>query len=104
MWILRVLGVWSLLAAMVALTIDGTKSLATPGSLQMARLGETWQQISADSMDAFQATVEQSLLPWLWDPVTLAILQVPTWIFFTGLGLLLYWLGRRRERQSVYIN
>jgi hypothetical protein len=104
MWILRTLGVWSLLAAMIALTIDGTRSLATPGQLQMARLAETWNQVSGESMAAFQAGVETHVHPFLWDPVILAVLQVPTWIFFTGLGLLLYWLGRRRERRSVYIN
>lgn len=104
MWILRTLGVWSLLAAMITLTIDGTKSLATPGQLQMTRLGETWYQISSDSLSMLQAGVERHVHPFLWDPVIMAILQVPTWIFFTGLGLLLYWLGRRRERQSVYIN
>lgn len=104
MWILRTLGVWSLLAAMVALTLDGTRALATPGQFQMTRLGETWFRISSDTLNMFQAGVERHVHPFLWDPVIMSILQVPTWVFFTGLGLLLYWLGRRREHQSVYIN
>jgi hypothetical protein len=104
MWLLRVLGIWSLLAAMVALTIDGTKSLAGQGRWAMTSLGETWYRLDSASLNTAQAAIERHVAPWLWDPVILSVLQLPTWLFFTGLGLLLYWLGRRRRHRNVYSN
>ncbi len=104
MWFVRVLGIWSLLAAMVALTIDGTKSLAGQGHVVFTTLGEHWFRINAASLNTFQAAVERHVYPVLWDPLIVSVLQVPSWIFFTGLGLLLYWIGRHRRRRDVFIN
>ena len=104
MWFLRVLGIWSLLAAMVALTIDGTKSLANQGPWVMTALGDTWYGLSSASLNMFQAAVERNVSTWLWDPVIVSVLQTPTWLFFTILGLLLYWIGRQRGARDVYSN
>lgn len=105
MLILRVLGVWSLLVAMVALTIDGTQSLASgEGQWIVTPLGEHWYKLNAASLSLAQAAVERHVVPWLWDPVVLSILQVPTWVFFGALGLLLYWMGQRRRGVDVYEN
>ncbi|GAB4240549.1 MAG: hypothetical protein Kow0032_28240 [Methyloligellaceae bacterium] len=104
MWLLRVLGVWCLLVAMVALTIDATRSLAGLGKLEMTSLGEHWFSLSSATLNMAQAAIQRNIHPYLWDPVIQSILQVPTWIFFTGLGLFLYWLGRRRRRRNVYMN
>lgn len=104
MWFLRILGVWSLLVAMVALTIDGTRSLADEGPFAITALAEHWQQLSDTSLQAFRGAVESAVAPWLWDPVIWSLLQMPTWVFFTALGLLLYWLGQRRRRPDVYSN
>ena len=105
MLFLRVLGVWSLLTAMVALTIDGTKSLASgEGQWIVTPLGEHWFKINAASLNAAQAAIERYVNPFLWDPVIISVLQVPTWILFSVLGLTLYWLGRRRRRLDVYEN
>ena len=104
MWLLRVLGIWSLLAAMVILTVDGTKSLASDGPWVFTTLGAQWFSLHAASLNTAQAAVERYVHPALWDPVTVTALQMPAWIFFTGFGILLYWLGRRRRPRSVYSN
>lgn len=105
MMILRTLGVWSLLVAMVALTIDGTQSLASgEGQWIITPLGEHWFKLHAASLNMAQAAVERHVVPWLWDPVILSVLQVPTWVFFGVLGLMLYWLGQRRRSLDVYEN
>lgn len=104
MWILRVLGIWSLLAAMVTLTIDGTKSLASEGPWVFTTLSAQWSSLHPASLDSTQAAIEHNVHPSLWDPVALAVLQMPAWIFFAALGILLYWLGRRRRHRSVYSN
>ena len=105
MMILRVLGIWSLLVAMVALTIDATTSLAS-GDQQwiMTPLGEHWFTLHAPSLNTSQAAIERYVHPFLWDPLILSLLQLPTWIVFGVLGLLLYWCGRRRRSIDLYDN
>ena len=101
----RILGVWFLLGAMIALTIDGTKSLASgEGQWVLTPLGEQWFKLHASSLNTFQAAIERHVSPVLWDPVIVSLLQVPTWVFFGVLGLLFYWLGRRRRQLDVFNN
>ena len=103
MLFLRILGVCSLLTAMVALTIDGTKSLASgEGQWIATPLGEHWFNLHASSLNAVQAGIERNVHPLLWDPVIISLLQVPSWIVFGVLGLALYWYGRRRRHLNVY--
>ena len=105
MMMLRVIGIWSLILAMVILTIDGTKSLASnEGQWIATPLGEHWFKLHAPSLNTAQAAIERHVNPSLWDPVILTVLQVPSWIIFAVLGLLLYWLGRKRRRINVYDN
>lgn len=103
MWLLRVLGIWSLLAAMVALTIDGTKTIAGEGVLVITRLGEQWQQLNRASWQATKDALS-GIHPFLWDVLSASLLQMPTWLVFGALGLFLYWLGRRRPRLNIYSN
>jgi len=105
MFLLRVLGVWSLLVAMIALTIDGTKSLASgEGQWIATPLGEHWFKLNASSLNGAQAAIERHVHPFLWDPVVISLLQVPSWILFGVLGIALYWFGRRRHHLNVYEN
>ena len=103
--ILRILGVWLLIGAMVALTIDGTKSLASgEGQWILTPIGEHWFKLHAPSLNTSQAAIERHVNPLLWDPIVVSLLQVPTWVFFGVLGLLLYWLGRKRRQLDVFEN
>lgn len=104
MWLMRILGIWSLLVAMVALTIDATKSLAGQEKWIVTPLGEYWFKLSSASLNASQAAIQRHVHPYLWDPIILNILQTPAWVFFTILGLLFYWIGRRRTHKNVYSN
>ena len=101
--ILRLLGGWSLLVAVIALVIDVTRTLAAD-SLVMTRLGEHWFQLHAASLNASQAGIQRYVHPALWDPAILAVLQTPTWLIFALLGLVLFWIGRRRARPDVFSN
>jgi hypothetical protein len=102
--ILRILGVWLLLLAMVAAVIDATKSLAGGGAWVVTPMGEQWQALSAESLAATKTWIEATLGPVVWDPVMTSILQAPTWVVFGILGVLLYWLGQKRKPVEVFIN
>ncbi len=96
MIVFRLLGAVALIVAIVAgardavLTTSAEKLVLTP-------LGKDWFTIDAESLNLTQAVIERYLLPGLWDPVFLTILQWPTWVGFAGLGLLLILVGNLRR-------
>jgi hypothetical protein len=102
--VLRSLGVWFLLLAMVAAVVDATKSLAGGGHLVVTSLAEQWSSLSPTSLGAAKAAVEAHVGPFLWNPAITTILELPTWFVFGLLGVALYWLGRKRHSVEVYIN
>jgi hypothetical protein len=102
--VLRSLGIWFLLLAMVAAVVDATKSLAGGGQLVVTSLAEQWAALSPTSLGAAKAAVETYVGPFLWTPAITTILELPTWLVFGLLGVALYWLGRKRHPVEVYIN
>jgi hypothetical protein len=102
--LLRVLGIWLLLAGLIALAIDATKSLAGTGQLVLTPLGSYWYKLDPASLNTFQAGVERHVHPYLWDPIIVTVLQMPAFALLCGLGLVFYWFGRPRKRIEVYSN
>ena len=104
MLLLRILGVWLLLLAMVAAVIDATKSLAGGGDWVVTPLLSQWASLSPETLAAVKSTVESNLGSYAWDPFFTEILNTPTWALFGVLGLTFYWLGRKRAPREVFIN
>ena len=103
MIILRILGIWFLLAAVITLVIDATKSLAD-NQLVVTSLGQQWYEIHKNSLEAVQKSIELHIHPFAWDPVITAILLWPSWALFALLGVILLWLGRKRKTTRIYSN
>ncbi|MBB5753906.1 hypothetical protein [Prosthecomicrobium pneumaticum] len=99
----RLLGLFALSIGVVALVVDGTRSIAT-SSLTLASLGQTWFSLSRDSLAAAQGFVAGHVEPhvgaWVWDPVVQFLLTLPTFAVFAALGALLILAGRRRRRAA----
>ncbi len=55
--LLRFIGVWFLLIAMVAAVVDATKSLAGGGTWVVTPMGEQWRAINTQSLDAVKAWI-----------------------------------------------
>lgn len=104
MFLLRILGLWCLLLAMIALVVDGTKSLGGGGAWIITPLGDEWARLSPASLEAAKTAVVQHTTPALWDPVIVTLLQAPAWFIFGALGLMLYWLGHKRRPVEIYTN
>ena len=102
--LLRIVGVWLLLVAMVAAVVDATKSLAGGGAWVVTPMGQQWQALSAKTFDDARVAVQTHASPFLWDPILTTILGAPTWVVFGILGVLLYWLGQKRKQVEVFIN
>ncbi|HZP08990.1 hypothetical protein [Methyloceanibacter sp.] len=104
LFLLRVIGVWLLLIAMVAAVVDATKSLAGGGAWVVTPMGEQWKALNAQSLDAAKAWVVSHAGPAVWDPVITSVLNAPTWVVFGILGVLLYWFGQKRKPVEIFIN
>lgn len=96
---LRIIGGWFLLAAVIALVYDGTKTLGSgDGEIVMTPLGQHWFNIHAASLNISQAAIERHVAPWLWDPVITSILTTPAWVHDPGFCLLLYGATAQENR------
>lgn len=93
---LRLIGFWLLAAAIVALVIDGTRTIAA-GALVWTPLAKTWLQLHAGSLTALQAMMEKNAHPLLWNPGMTTILQMPTVVVLAILAFLFLWAGRPRR-------
>lgn len=103
MIIIRILGVWFLLAAVITLVIDATKSLAI-NKMVITSLGQQWYEFHKVSIEAAQKSVETHIHPFIWDPFITALLLWPSWALFALFGVILLWLGRKRKRTQVFSN
>ena len=92
----RFIGLWCLAGALVALVVDGAKTIAA-GSVVTTPLGLLWFQVSPASLNAAQAGIQRNVHPFLWDPVIQTILQAPSFVVFGVLGILLMLAGRRKR-------
>ncbi len=104
MVLLRILGLWLVLAATVALVVDGTKSMAGGGEFVVTELGEQWRTFNPQSLQNTKVMIERDVHPMLWNPVITSILATPTWVVLGLLGIFVFWIGRKRERIEVFTN
>lgn len=98
----RFAGLWLIAGALVALVIDGTKSIAA-STLTVTPLGVAWFTLSPSSLMAtqefVQRTIESYTGHWLWDPLVQWLLMLPSWAVLGALGVWFAYLGSRRRRR-----
>jgi hypothetical protein len=105
MGLLRFLAGVLLLIAVIAAIYDGTRLFESKaGEITMTSLGEHWSKVAPVSLKNAQAAVRRYSHPLLWDALIQRLLQLPTWLVFGTLGLLVGYLGRRRRRINVFAN
>ena len=103
MIIIRFIGIWVVLLAVIAFAVDGTRSIAADRII-VTSLSEQWLRIDQGSYSALKNLIGMSPIPVLWDPVLTTFFGAPSWICLTLLGFLIYWLGRKRQPKNPYIN
>ena len=101
----RFAGLWLIAGALVALVVDGSKTIAA-SSLTITSLGATWAVINPGTLmraqEFFQRSVETYVGHWLWDPLIQWILMLPTWLVLSALGAWLVYVGRRRTVSTAF--
>ena len=96
---MRWIGSLFLLAAAVAGGFDGLNYLRAGGEL-FRPIGAWWHQLHPESLLLLQPAIERYILPALWDPVVLTVLELPLAVVLAVLGVVLMLLARRRRRQG----
>ena len=103
MFLVRLLGNFFLLIAAMSAINDGGLTLTRGKGLLVTPLGQHWFDISPASLDAAEKAVTR-LSPWLWDSVVVTILLYPGWLVFGLIGIVICYLGRKRERINIFAN
>ena len=95
-FVFKILGFFVLALAVVLAVLDITKSI-TASELVLTPVAATWAAISPNSLLSTRDLVQEWAHPYLWDPVAEFILQLPSWLVFWLLAMILLKLGQRRE-------
>ena len=95
-FLFRVIGLFALAFALVLAVLDITRSI-TASAIILTPLGESWASFNPQSLAASKEAVESWVHPILWDPVLLFLLQLPSWLMFWVIAMVLLWLGQKRD-------
>jgi hypothetical protein len=94
-FVLRFLGLLCFALGFILLVYDGTKWIADQ-RLHITKVSEVWVSIQESSLANLQPMVER-IAPWLWDPVTVGVLNAPSWLVLFIVGSVLLVLGRKKR-------
>ncbi len=93
------LGILLLVLALLALIYEVVMAASTGGYRPIAA-GELWFGLHPYSLNLSQAITQRYLVPALWDPVIVNILQWPAWSILGAPGAILAYLFRQRTRKK----
>jgi hypothetical protein len=99
MVLFRALG-WLLLALALAVAVHDLLFWWSDGAFHPMTLRELWLQLDYASLQSLERFVARHLTPVLWTQLAGPILRLPVLPIFVIVGLLLIWLGQRREERS----
>ena len=100
--VLGIIG-WLLVAGAAVMAVREAMMWAQSGAWTPIAAGQLWFDIHKDSLQLVQPAIERYILPALWDPVILTVLQWPAWAVLGAPGLVLaLWAGRRRRPKPKF--
>lgn len=105
MTVLRLIGTLFLIAAVIALTSDLSRTGpdGTP-SRSFASLYKHWSDFAPQTLTNSQMAVVSRTHPLVWDLGIRPVLLLPAWLSLGGIGAAAAYFGRRRRRVEVFIN
>ncbi len=98
-FVLRLLSMIALTVAVIMAVLDGARSVAA-SEVTLKPLGVSWFEASPDTLNLAQAVVQRYLLPVIWDPFMIWVLNQPGFAVMAVLALLLYIAGYKRRRRG----
>ncbi len=95
-FLFRVIGLFVLALALVLAVLDITRSI-TASTLILTSLLESWEVISPSSLLTSKEVVETFTFPFVWDPIIVFVLKLPSWLVLWFVAMILLKLGQKRE-------
>ena len=102
--LLRFLARPLLIAAVVALVYDGTRTMAGGSGFVMTSLLDHWTALAPATLAALKNLIVTKVHPLAWSSGVERVLKLPAWLVLGVLGLALAWLGRRRRPIGIFVN
>ena len=99
-FLVRLTGLFALAGAVIALVVDGAKSVAA-SALVLTSLGEAWIAASPGSLAALETNLATHLGQVAADALVGAIMALPVSLFFGALGALLVLAARPAHYRVV---
>lgn len=93
------LGILLIILALLALIYEVVMA-ASAGGYRPIAAGELWFGLHPYSLNLSQAVTQRYLLPSLWDPIMVSLLQWPAWSILGAPGAILAILFRQRTRKE----
>lgn len=100
-FLLRLASLLLLAAAFASAVIDGTRSIAG-SAVSWTAFGDACLRLFPEKFPLLRATIEAKAPHWLWDPVTVDLLRLPTWIVLAIVGLVLLRVSKKKPPQIGY--
>lgn len=98
-FVFRLLAMAALCVAVILAVLDGARSVAA-SEIVMTPLGKSWFAASPETLNLAQALVQRYLLPAIWDPFIIWVLNQPGFLVMGLLAALLYIIGYKPRRQK----
>ncbi|NKB52489.1 MAG: hypothetical protein GKR97_09735 [Rhizobiaceae bacterium] len=95
-FLFKIVGLFVLALAVVLAVLDITKSI-TASEMILTSLASSWVAISEKSLESTHELVLTWSHPYVWDPVLLNLLKLPSWLIFFLVAMILLKFGQRRE-------
>lgn len=103
-WLIRLLGRLILIAAVVALVYDGTRTFVGGSGFVMTSLWDHWNAIAPASLEIARKLLATKVHPVAWEMGLKPVLALPAWLVAAVTGLALVWIGRRRREVAIFVN
>jgi hypothetical protein len=100
-FLLRLVSLLLLAAAFASAVIDGTRTIAA-GEPSWTALGDACAHVFPQGYPVFRAALQSRAPLWLWDPVIVDVLRMPTWIVLAVVGLVLLRASKKRKPPIGY--
>jgi hypothetical protein len=97
-FIFRLLAMVALCVSVIMAVLDGARSVAA-SEIVLTPLGVSWYAASPETINLAQAIVQRYLLPSIWDPFMIWVLNQPGFLVMAALAALLYMIGYRPRRR-----
>jgi hypothetical protein len=95
-FLFRFVGLIGLALGFVLLVYDGTKSIANR-TMEWTTLERFWNEVYPRSPQDILKPLVAPISSWLWDPVSVAVLNAPIWLILAILAAILMLLGRKKK-------